>query len=108
MIFVYTTELFPTVVRSAALGTCSQVARLGGIAAPQIILLKLVHTSLPSIIFGGFAVAGCAAATVLQETKGLILEETLEGAARQAEVSSMDRAFFRLQADEEEETLPRV
>lgn len=49
-----------------------------------------------------------AAATVLQETKGLILEETLEGAARQAEVSSMDRAFFRLQADEEEETLPRV
>jgi hypothetical protein len=36
MIFLYTTELFPTIVRSAALGTCSLVARLGGIAAPQV------------------------------------------------------------------------
>ena len=36
MIFLYTTELFPTIVRSAALGTCSLIARLGGIAAPQV------------------------------------------------------------------------
>lgn len=43
MIFLYTTELFPTIVRSAALGSCSLVARLGGIAAPQIILFRRVH-----------------------------------------------------------------
>lgn len=109
MIFLYTTELFPTVVRSAALGSCSLVARLGGIAAPQIILLRRVHPSFPFIMFGATAVAACFTATLLPETKGVIMEDSLEGAARQAEAAVSTR-FYQLEAEdfeEDEETLPQ-
>jgi hypothetical protein len=107
MIFLYTTELFPTVVRSAALGTCSLVARLGGIIAPQIILLQTLSPSLPFIIFGGTSAAACFATTFLPETKGVIMQDTLEGAARQAQATSGGN-FYHLSAEdfeEDEETL---
>ena len=35
-IFVVTTELYPTVIRSTGLGFCSFSARIGAILAPQI------------------------------------------------------------------------
>mmetsp|Transcript_31576 Transcript_31576/g.79276 ORF Transcript_31576/g.79276 Transcript_31576/m.79276 type:complete len:399 (-) Transcript_31576:107-1303(-) len=119
MIFLYTTELFPTVVRSAALGTCSLVARIGGIAAPQIILFRRFHDSLPSLIFGATAAAACLTATLLPETKGVVLEDDLEGAAKQASAKSSTREFVRFglsseynddddnNNEEDEEILPR-
>ena len=102
MIFLYTTELFPTVVRSAALGTCSLVARLGGIIAPQIILLQTVSPSLPFIVFGGASAAACFATTFLAETKGVIMQDTIEGADRQAQATSGSN-FYQLSAEDFEE-----
>ena len=37
--YIYTAELFPTVVRSTAMGCTSVSARLGGIVAPIVVLL---------------------------------------------------------------------
>ena len=34
------------------------MARIGGIAAPQIIMFRRFDPSLPSLIFGAFALAG--------------------------------------------------
>ena len=34
---MFTVEIYPTVVRTTGLGLCSMVARLGSIAAPQVI-----------------------------------------------------------------------
>lgn len=95
MIFLYTTELFPTVVRSAALGFCSLVARVSGIAAPQIIALQNLEPALPFLIFGGFAVAACLTATTLPETK----EQSQNGVAR---------IRTRIRHPKEESVLPRV
>ena len=109
IIFLYTAELFPTVVRSAAVGICSTVARLGGIAAPQIILLQSITPSFPFLIFGSTAIAAYFTATLLPETKGVVLAETLAGAARQAEMGANTR-FYQLDAgdfEEDEETLPQ-
>lgn len=39
VVYNYTAEIQPTVVRSAGTGLCSMVARIGSIAAPQIHLL---------------------------------------------------------------------
>ena len=105
MIFLYTTELFPTVVRSAALGFCSLVARVSGIAAPQIIALQMLEPALPFLIFGGFAVAACLMATSLPETKGVITEDTLQGAEAQSTSWNGARNFTRLEESAEEEML---
>ena len=33
---LYTAELYPTQIRSTAIGMCSMMARIGGFAAPQV------------------------------------------------------------------------
>merc|ERR1719187_910465 len=51
VVYMYTAEIYPTVIRNTAIGACSMVARIGGIAAPYISL------SLPNkwtmLIIGG-------------------------------------------------------
>ena len=37
--YLYTAELFPTQMRSTAVGMCSMMARIGGLAAPQVIII---------------------------------------------------------------------
>ncbi len=51
-------ELFPTLVRSMVLGLENEAARVGGIAAPFVVLLgqELHNSSLPFLIFGATAV----------------------------------------------------
>ncbi|KAJ4726174.1 organic cation/carnitine transporter 4 [Melia azedarach] len=39
LLFIYTTELFPTVVRNAALGCATQAAQMGAILAPFVVVL---------------------------------------------------------------------
>ena len=80
VIFVYTSELFPTCVRNSAMGLCSTVARIGAMLAPSIAGLDSVLAMLPFLVMGGAAVmAGCLS-FALPETRGTILPETLEQA----------------------------
>lgn len=39
VVYAVTSELFPTVVRNMAMGTCSMTARIGSIVSPFIIYL---------------------------------------------------------------------
>ncbi|CAM6051675.1 unnamed protein product [Sphagnum compactum] len=82
LIYIYTAELFPTVIRNAALGLTTQMGGIGAIIAPGIVVLGHVNASLPLAIFGAVAVMGGLLAIWLPETLNQPLYESLEGLER--------------------------
>ncbi|XP_040573548.1 organic cation transporter protein [Lepeophtheirus salmonis] len=80
IIYVYSAELFPTNIRNTAIGSCSCVARLGGVCAFIIGLLKSVWVPLPMIIVGIIASVAGVLAFGFPETIGSSLPETKEDA----------------------------
>ncbi|XP_035515646.1 uncharacterized protein LOC118326710 [Morone saxatilis] len=77
-VFLYTTELYPTVMRQNGLGYSSFMARVGVSVSPLIMLLEDVWGHLPSAIFSLVALAGGLAASFLPETNNVRLPETIE------------------------------
>ncbi|XP_022093044.1 solute carrier family 22 member 13-like [Acanthaster planci] len=78
IIYLYSTELFPTPVRAVGLGLCSVAARVGGILSPIILLLRNLVSDLPLIIFGSCALVAGILALFLPETRGQPLPQTLK------------------------------
>ena len=70
LIFLYTSELFPTSVRSSGIGACSLMARVGALATPYMgDLADLAGDRVPYYILGGFAgeVLKCLQAIMVTE-----------------------------------------
>ncbi|XP_077977325.1 organic cation transporter protein-like [Glandiceps talaboti] len=82
MIYVYTAELFPTPVRSVGIGVCSMFARVGGIVAPQLLLMATIWEKLPAIVYGVAAIIAGILVYPLPETRGKKLPETMEEGER--------------------------
>ncbi|XP_078688676.1 organic cation transporter protein-like [Branchiostoma floridae x Branchiostoma belcheri] len=78
VIYVWTAELYPTVVRNVGVGASSMWSRVGGIASPFVMLSEQVWGPLPYLIFGGLSVVAGLAALLLPETRGVRLPDTLE------------------------------
>ncbi|XP_061597026.1 solute carrier family 22 member 13 [Cololabis saira] len=80
VIYVYTAELFPTVVRQTGIGVSSMFARMGGVLAPVINMLHNHSPATPLIIFGMSPLLGAILALALPETTNRPLPDTLEEA----------------------------
>uniref|UniRef100_A0A3Q1FJV2 Solute carrier family 22 member 7-like n=1 Tax=Acanthochromis polyacanthus TaxID=80966 RepID=A0A3Q1FJV2_9TELE len=78
VIFLYTTELYPTVVRQNGLGYTSVLARLGVSISPLIVLLEDVWHLLPAVIYCAAAVCSGLVASLLPETLNSRLPEFIE------------------------------
>uniref|UniRef100_UPI0037E7E50A solute carrier family 22 member 7-like n=1 Tax=Semicossyphus pulcher TaxID=241346 RepID=UPI0037E7E50A len=78
VIFLYTTELYPTVVRQSGLAYVSFISRLGVSAAPLILLLEDVWTLLPQIIICSVAITSGLVSLLLPETRNMRLPETID------------------------------
>ncbi|KAI3374085.1 hypothetical protein L3Q82_022651, partial [Scortum barcoo] len=89
-VYLYTGELYPTVIRQTGMGFVSTMARIGSMAAPAVLILdelmlttvmdyiSQVLPALPSVVYGGAAVlAGCFAC-FLPETLNMPLPDTIE------------------------------
>nr|XP_046154040.1 solute carrier family 22 member 4-like [Oncorhynchus gorbuscha] len=77
VVYAVTSELFPTVVRNMAMGTCSMAARIGTIISPFIIYLGNYYKYLPYILIGSLAILGGLFCFILPESYGKVLPETI-------------------------------
>lgn len=77
-VYLYTGELYPTVIRQTGMGLVSTMARVGSMAAPAVLILDEVFPSLPSVVYGGAAIVASAFACFLPETLNIHLPETIE------------------------------
>ncbi|XP_011869932.1 PREDICTED: organic cation transporter protein isoform X2 [Vollenhovia emeryi] len=77
-VYLFSGELFPTVVRNVGIGSSSMCARVGSIVAPFVVSLSYIETWLPPTIFGILPLIGSALCLLLPETAECALPETLQ------------------------------
>ncbi|XP_032939472.1 solute carrier family 22 member 6-like [Catharus ustulatus] len=82
--FIFTGELFPTVIRQTGMGLGGTLARVGGMVAPLVRLTAEVAPALPLVIYGVAPVVSALATAALPETRHTALPETVRDVERRA------------------------
>uniref|UniRef100_A0A8D3CC85 Si:dkey-119m7.4 n=1 Tax=Scophthalmus maximus TaxID=52904 RepID=A0A8D3CC85_SCOMX len=78
IIYVYSAELFPTVIRQNGIGIGSMCARIGGVLAPMMYLLKSISPLAPMVVCGLCPLLGSGLTLLLPETANKPLPDTIE------------------------------
>uniref|UniRef100_A0A3Q2T8T0 Solute carrier family 22 member 21 n=1 Tax=Fundulus heteroclitus TaxID=8078 RepID=A0A3Q2T8T0_FUNHE len=86
IVYAYTAELYPTVLRNTAVGACSMASRIGSITAPFFIYLRTYSVSLPYILMGSLTTMAGLLSLLLPESFGIPLPET---------ISHMQQSLYR-------------
>ncbi|CAK1584142.1 unnamed protein product [Parnassius mnemosyne] len=82
IVYMYTSELFPTYTRNSMHSICSAMGRVGSLLAPQIPLLMTYWTGMPALIFGVTSLASGALTLLMPETARSQLPDTVREAER--------------------------
>ncbi|KAL3099965.1 hypothetical protein niasHS_001891 [Heterodera schachtii] len=81
ILYIFTSELYPTVIRNSAVGFCSMIARFGSGVSSYIAILSDVTLSIvPMIIFATFSLFAGTLVMLLPETRDQPLPDTLQDA----------------------------
>lgn len=79
VVILHTAELFPTTVRSSAIGTSSTMAHIGSISAPYIVDgLGALTWFIPTTICGICSIIAGVLVLALPETEHVELNDTIE------------------------------
>ncbi|XP_048589501.1 organic cation transporter protein isoform X2 [Nematostella vectensis] len=100
-VYIYTTELNPTLLRNLSLGVGSMMSRVGGIIAPYIVFLNDFMQNLPLVVFGVMAFSAGLIALMLPETLYSPMPQTVEQAETWAEDYKLPCARFHQRKAEE-------
>ncbi|KAJ0172026.1 hypothetical protein K1T71_011999 [Dendrolimus kikuchii] len=76
-IYIYSSELYPTVVRNMGMGACSMSMRFGSMIAPFISNLSMTVPWLPNVIFGLAPIVAGVLCLCLPETRGSVLPDSM-------------------------------
>ncbi|XP_061606838.1 solute carrier family 22 member 6 isoform X2 [Phyllopteryx taeniolatus] len=76
--YLYSGELFPTIIRQNGMGWVSMTARVGAMVAPMVLLSGDFIPWLPGMIYGGAPIISGVAAIFLPETLGSPLPDTIQ------------------------------
>ncbi|XP_046399127.1 organic cation transporter protein-like isoform X2 [Ischnura elegans] len=77
-LYLYSGELFPTVIRNSTMGVASMFGRIGSMAAPFLATLGYYGDYLPPLTIGATYIVGTFLIFFLPETKGKQLPDSLE------------------------------
>nr|XP_055036879.1 solute carrier family 22 member 6 [Misgurnus anguillicaudatus] len=89
--YLYSGEIYPTIIRQTGMGWVSMMARLGAMVAPLVLLLGESLPWLPGVIYGGAPILSGIFAFFLPETLGMPLPDTMQDVA--------DRGFRRTKSN---------
>lgn len=76
--YLYTGELYPTIIRQNGMGLMSSMARVGAMVAPMVRLTGDYIPWLPGLIYGGAPILSGVATMFLPETLGTPLPDTIQ------------------------------
>lgn len=82
IIYLWSVEIFPTVIRNGSMGLMSMSARAGGVISPMINLLENVSPTLPYLIFGILTFSAGVLNYFLPETMHRVLPQTMDDMLR--------------------------
>ncbi|VDK59724.1 unnamed protein product [Anisakis simplex] len=78
ILYIFTSELYPTIIRNSAVGVCSMVSRMGSAASGYIAILSDVTLPIvPMLIFSIFSLVAGSLVMFLPETQDIPLPETI-------------------------------
>ncbi|KAJ0174389.1 hypothetical protein K1T71_010535 [Dendrolimus kikuchii] len=77
IVYMYTSELFPTYTRNSMHSICSAVGRVGSLVAPQTPLLLSFWSGLPTFIFGVTSILAGGLTLLMPETANTELPDTV-------------------------------
>ncbi|VVC97942.1 solute carrier family 22 member 21-like [Leptidea sinapis] len=80
IVYMYTSELFPTYTRNSMHAICSAVGRVGSLLAPQTPLLMTYWVGLPALIFGVSSLLSGVLTLFMPETANIQLPDTVDEA----------------------------
>ncbi|XP_072451020.1 organic cation/carnitine transporter 2-like [Chiloscyllium punctatum] len=78
IVYVFSAELYPTVVRNMGIGICSMGSRVGSIISPYFVYLGTYDRLLPFLLMGSFILLAGSFCLLLPETRDQPLPENVQ------------------------------
>ncbi|KAM4605006.1 organic cation/carnitine transporter 2-like [Polymixia lowei] len=79
-LYLFSTELLPTVVRNMGLGVYATAGRIGSLLCPYVVYIGLYSKKLPYVVFGIMSIVAAVLSISLPDTKGCELPDSISQA----------------------------